>query len=127
MAPFIRNGDVVTISPLRDRRIRLGEVVAFVGRARGLVVHRVTAQRSGCYEIRADSLAGPGDVEAVDIVPAADVLGTVSRVERNARRVRLGLGRERVLVAVLSRLGLLRPLVAALRAARAPFVGQRVL
>jgi hypothetical protein len=39
--------------------------------------------------------------------------------------VRLGLGPERALVGGLVRLGLLQPLVTALRAARAPIAGQR--
>jgi len=49
------------------------------------------------------------------------------RVERRGRRLRLGLGPERALAGGLSRLGLLQPLVAALRAVREPFVAQRVL
>ena len=122
MLPFIRDGDVVTIAPLRGRRARFGEVVAFAGPAGGLVVHRVTARRQGVYEIRGDHLSGSDDV-----VPFAGVLGAVTRVERRGRPVRLGLGPERVLVGGLVRLGLLRPLVAAARALRAPFVGQRVL
>jgi hypothetical protein len=120
MSPFIRDGDTVTIAPLCARRARFGEVVAFAGPAGGLVVHRVTARRPGCYEIRGDRLRGPRD-----IVPVTRVLGAVTRVERHGRRVRFGLGPERVLVAGLARLGLLQPLVAVLRVARAPFVGQR--
>jgi hypothetical protein len=121
MFPFIRDGDAVTIAPLRGRA-RFGEVVAFAGPAEGLVVHRITARRPGVYEIRGDYLRGP-----YDIVPLSSVLGAVTRVERRGRRVRLGLGPERVLVGGLVRLGLLQPLVAAARAVRAPFVGQRVL
>jgi hypothetical protein len=119
MFPFIRNGDVVTISPLRGRRARFGEVVAFAGPAGGLIVHRVTARRPGSYRISADGLRGPDDV-----VPATSVLGAATRVERRGRRVRLGLGPERALVGGLLRLGLLQPLVAAVRLARAPFAGQ---
>lgn len=122
MFPFIRDGDAVTIAPLRGRRARLGEVVAFAGVADGLVVHRVIARRPGVYKIHGDYLGGPDDV-----VSFASVLGAVTRVERRGRLVRLGLGPERLLVGGLVRLGLLRPLVAAARALRAPFVGQRVL
>jgi hypothetical protein len=122
MFPFIRDGDTVTISPLRGRRARFGEVVVFAGPTGGPVVHRVTARRPGSYEIRGDCSSGHDDV-----VPAASVLGAVTRVERRGRRVRLGLGPERALAGGLSRLGLLQPLVAALRAAREPFVAQGVL
>ncbi len=122
MNPFVRDGDVVTISPLRGRRAHLGEVVAFPGPAAGFMVHRVVARRSGAYEIQADNPGGPPDV-----VPVAAVLGAVTRVERRGHRVRLGLGPERALVGVLVRLGRLQPLVAALRAARSPLTGQRVV
>ena len=122
MIPFIRDGDVVTIAPLHGRRARFGEVVAFAGPAGGLVVHRVVARMSDCYEIRADNSSGPDGV-----VPAVGVFGAVSRVERRGHRVRLGLGPERALVGGLVRLGLLQPLVNGLRAGRATFTGQRVL
>ena len=122
MTPFIRDSDVVTISPLHGRRARFGEVVAYAGPTEGLIVHRVVARRPGFYEIRADnSYAADG------VVPAARVFGAVSRVERRGHRVRLGLGPERALVGVLVRLGLLQPLVSALRAVRAPIAGQRAL
>jgi phage repressor protein C with HTH and peptisase S24 domain len=122
MAPFIRNGDVVTISPLRGRRARFGDVVAFANSTDGLVVHRVVARGPGRYEIRADNPGG-----ADDIVPATSVFGAVTRVERFGHSVRLGLGPERTLVGVLVRLGLLQRLVAILRAARTLFAGHRVL
>ena len=122
MFPFIRDGDAVTISPLRGARARFGDVVAFTGPKGGPIVHRITARRPGRYEIRGDSASGP---DALDVVPATGILGVVTRVERRGRRVRLGLGPERALAAGLSRLGLLQPLFAALRALQAPFVAQR--
>ena len=124
MFPFIRDGDAVTISPLRGRPARFGDVVAFTGPRGGPIVHRVTARRPGRYEIRGDCSGGP---DGIDVVPAAGIIGVVTRVERRGRRVRLGLGPERALAAGLSRLGLLQPLVAALRAAQAPFVARTVL
>ena len=45
-----------------------------------------------------------------NIVSLPGILGRVTRIERAGRRVRLGLGPERALIAVLSRRGLLRPL-----------------
>jgi hypothetical protein len=50
---------------------------------------------------------------ATEADPAAspdDLLGRVTRVERGGRRVRLGLGLERLAIAWLSRIGLLRAL-----------------
>lgn len=120
MIPFIRDGDVVTIAPLRDRRARFGEVVAFAGPARGLIVHRVVARKPGGYEIRADNSYAPDGN-----VPASSVFGAVTRVERRGHRVRLGLGPERALVGGLVRLGLMQPLVTGLRAVRATFTPHR--
>jgi hypothetical protein len=53
-----------------------------------------------------------GDVAAGADPPASpdDLLGRVTRVERGGRRVRLGLGLERLPIAWLSRIGLLRAL-----------------
>jgi len=120
MAPFIRDGDVVTVTALAEGRARFGEVVAFVAPGKRLVLHRVTGRRSDRYEIRADNV-DPGaaaKTAAVDVVPSSSLLGVVRGVERDRRPVRLGLGPERVVIAGLSRLGLLRPLADVARAAR---------
>ncbi len=113
MDPFVRDGDVLTIAPLR-RRPGLGRVVAVRDPATGrLVVHRVVAHVSGGVLVRgdgagqADGVAGPGDV-----------LGLVVAVERRGRHVRLGCGPERLPLSALSRAGLLVPVVAAARRAR---------
>ena len=42
--------------------------------------------------------------------PTTRILGHVTRIERNGKRVRLGLGPERTLLALLARMGLLSPL-----------------
>ena len=104
MSPLIRGGDVVTIEPLSGRRPSLGEVVALAPGGR-LLVHRL-----GGWD--RDRAVCRGDVAAhADPVPSADeLLGRVTRVERGGRRVRLGLGVERLPIALLSRVGLLRVL-----------------
>jgi hypothetical protein len=107
MVPFIRDGDVITVSPLRDALPRVGEVVAFVRPGAGnLVVHRVVARRGTDLAIQGDSVADHGD----GIIPAACLVGRVTRVEREGRDVWLGLGPERTAIAWLSRTGLLMPL-----------------
>lgn len=62
---------------------------------------------------RADSSHIKGDNvpdEAI-LVPGADILGRITRVERYGKRISLGLGPERVLIAFLSRSGLLLPVL----------------
>jgi hypothetical protein len=104
MTPFIRNGDVVTLEPLLGRRPTLGEVVALAPGGR-LLVHRVVGWDRGQALCRGDVAAGVDPLASPD-----ELLGRVTRVERGGRRVRLGQGIERVPIAWLSRVGLLRAL-----------------
>ena len=107
MAPFIRDGDVITVSPLRDVLPGVGEVVAFARPGAGkLVVHRVVASRGSALLIQGDSAPPRSD----GIVARDNLLGRVTRVERNGQNVWLGLGPERYLIAWLSRTRLLVPL-----------------
>ena len=102
MSPFIRSGDVVTIEPLSGHRPALGGVVALVPGGR-LLVHRLVGWDHGRALCRGDVATSADAWAAPD-----DLLGRVTRVERGGRRVRLGLGIERMPIAWLSRVGLLR-------------------
>jgi phage repressor protein C with HTH and peptisase S24 domain len=107
MWPFVRDGDVITISPLSDAPPRLGDVIAFTRpQTRELVVHRLVGKRDEFFLFRGD-----GASEETDLVSRGDILGHVTRVERNRRRISFGLGPERALIAVLSRWGILWPLL----------------
>lgn len=102
MIPFIRDGDVITVDPISSRPCPLGQVVAFNSSdERGLVVHRIIARTDAGYLIQGDSAMGETD----GIVRHDQLLGRVSRVERDGRRVWLGQGPERGAVAWLSRAG----------------------
>ena len=94
MAPFIRDGDIVTVSPIKDRPPRPGDVVAFARPgSQKLIVHRVVRRQEAGWLIKGDSCAvaeGP--------IPKENVLGRVTRVERDGRRVLVGLGPERLLI-----------------------------
>jgi hypothetical protein len=106
MIPFIWEGDVICIVPLRGGRISLGSVVAFVHpQHERLTVHRVVARQGEAYWIQADNSIGVAD----GLVSGDQILGQVTRVERHGRRVRYGLGLERYAIALLSRNGLLLP------------------
>jgi hypothetical protein len=104
MAPFIKDGDVISVSPLSSRPPGTGDVVAFLHpETRLLCIHRVVSGSDGALLIQGDNL--PDDPEG--ILPREAIMGRVTRVERGGRRVRLGLGPERRLIALLSRHGLL--------------------
>ena len=106
MSPFIKDGDVVTISPLSGSSPRLGDVVAFNHPEAGkLVIHRIVREKGDFYLVR-----GENAFEADGYIEKRDILGFVTRVERKGRRVLTGLGPERLLIAFLSRSGFLLPL-----------------
>ena len=114
MTPFVRDGDVVTIAPVRAVGPRPGDVLA-VELTPGslLVIHRVVGHVNGGWLMRGDSASAPDGV-----IPREQVLGRVVRVQRHGREVRLGLGRERVVIATLSRTGVLTRFVTLARRLR---------
>lgn len=107
MAPFIRNGDVITISPSFDSRIRLGDVGAFIRPIRGtLAVHRIVRKKGGYFLAKGDNKHNGNER-----IPNANLLGLVTRVERDGKSVSIGLGPERYLISFLSRNGYLSPVL----------------
>lgn len=121
MAPFIKDGDVLTVSPWPDSPPGLGDVAAFLYPAGGmLAVHRIVAQTKSGYRLKGD-----GTDAADGLIPRSHMVGIVRKVERNGRGILLGLGPEKILIALLSGSGLLvlllrpfRLLSQALRGAR---------
>ena len=107
MSPFIKNEDVVTISPLQHKRPGLGDIIAFVHpETEGLCIHRIVRKKDGIYVTKGDNIS-----ETDECVPRENILGFVTRVERDGKEVFLGLGPERFLIAFLGRRGLLLPLI----------------
>jgi hypothetical protein len=107
MVPFIKDGDVITVSPIGSVAPSVGDVVA-VGTAGsgGLVLHRIVRRDRTGYWIRGDNcLASDG------LVCRSDLLGRVTAVARDDKAVALGLGSERLFIALLSRQGILTRLV----------------
>jgi signal peptidase I len=107
MSPFIKNEDVVTISPLQGNLPGLGDIITFVQReTNGLCIHRIIRRRGGFYITKGDNSS-----ETSERLPGENILGCLTRVEREGKEVFLGLGPERFLIALLSRRGLLLPLI----------------
>jgi len=103
MSPFIKNEDVVTLSPLKDVSPSVGDVIAFVLQGTDkFCVHRVVGKKGNLYITKGDNSS-----EADESVLNENILGFVTRVERDGKEVFLGLGPERFLIAFLSRKGLL--------------------
>ena len=107
MAPFIKNEDVVTLSPVKRTRPGLGDIIAFVHpETRGLCIHRIVRKKDGMYIAKGDNRS-----KTRDRVPTENVLGFVTRVERGGEEIFLGLGPERLLIAFLAGRDLLFPLL----------------
>lgn len=103
MAPAIRDGDLLTVAPIRASDVRPQDVVLYVT-SRGLTAHRVVKAlpaAGGHLETRGDA---PGS--QIERVPGAAVLGRVTRVERAATSAESGVrARARAwLLAALARL-----------------------
>jgi len=106
MTPFIRDGDVITVIPYSHHKPRLGEIAAFIHPESGkLAVHRIIGKNSLACLIRGDTVSG---MMNDGWIPKEKILGKVNRVERNGKKIRLGLrGPERYGIALFSRMGFL--------------------
>jgi len=123
MSPFIKNQDLVTISPLKRKRPGLGDIIAFAHpETEGLCIHRIVRKKDGFYVTKGDNLS-----EADECVPRENILGFVTRVERDGSRVFLGLGLERFLIAFLGWRGILFPLLLPLWKVVRPFLKRSAL
>jgi hypothetical protein len=108
MSPFIQHGDLICIEPLRAHSPGLGAMLAFTHPANGrLIVHRLVGKPRSVALLKGDNLPGLG----LDPVGWPRLLGRVISIERRGQPQKLGLGPERYLLALLSRLALLRPLI----------------
>ena len=81
MTPAIRDGDVITVSPLKDLMPRRGDVLAFRHPDRPqMLVHRVLHAKGRTISSRATiALTADG------WVPAENILGLITRVERRGK------------------------------------------
>ena len=88
MRPFIQDGDLITVSPLRDYPIRSGDVVLYKTADDRAIVHRVIRKTKksskAVFFIKGD--AAFGQPEEVD---TERILGRVTAIERNGLKRRL--------------------------------------
>lgn len=104
MHPFIKDGDFITIVPSSRLKPSIGRIVAYTQPGSGsLIVHRIVSRKGDHFLIQGDNTG----VRPFDNVPMQNIMGCVTRVERSGRRVRCGLGLERLMIAFLTRVGCL--------------------
>jgi hypothetical protein len=111
MSPFIKNGDILTIAPSRNHSPSIGDVVAFIQpENEKLIIHRVVKKRNSDYYVKGDN-----GLETDGLIHGTNILGVVKKVERSGEKVRIGLGSERFLIALLTRTNLLLPVLRLVR------------
>ena len=115
MYPMIENGDVLTVAPLGRRALSPGDVVEFLHPGHGgLRVHRVVGRKNGAYLVQGDGVTEPDGW-----ILRENILGRVTEITRQGRRIHFGLGCERFAIALANRWGSLREIARfAWRAAR---------
>ena len=105
MYPFIKDGDYITISPLTSSNPQLGDVVAFIHpHKKKLIVHRVIKRKRDHYLIKGDN-----NPASDGLIPKVNILGYVTKVEKDGKLIHFGSGFERVFIAFMSQKNLLRP------------------
>lgn len=78
MTPVIRDGDVITLTPLGSKMPGRGDVLAFRHSERPrLLVHRVIRKKENLFFIKGDNCS-----ESDGWIPAKNLLGLATRVER---------------------------------------------
>lgn len=99
MSPWIRDGDVVTVT---QRPTRVGDVVGFRREGTGrLTMHRVVRRAPGGWVVRGDR------AEREDgVLPRESVLGVVTHLEREGQTRLLPCGRVGIWLAHASRFAL---------------------
>jgi signal peptidase I len=106
MSPFIRHGDTVTVEPVGERALRVGNVVAFLRPdSDRLVIHRLIGEEDGAWLVRGDNCP-----DSDGRVLRENVIGVVTRVDRRGHRVHLALERGGRWVAWLNARNWLSPL-----------------
>jgi hypothetical protein len=104
MSPFIKNGDIISVSPLPSRLPSIGDVVAFIHPVTKLLcIHRVLSRNKYSILVQGDNMPHNPD----GMIHGNAVIGRVTLVERRGRRIRFGLGPERRIIAIISRNGIL--------------------
>jgi len=112
MSPFIKNGDVAVISPFKHRHMGVGDVVACLDKnSQKLMVHRVIGKKNTMVYLK-------GDNTLTEDLPVHkdQVLGYVSKLERNGKNITFSLGPGKRMIALLSRMGLLKWTIDRIRA-----------
>ncbi|RZB30194.1 MAG: hypothetical protein SRB1_02474 [Desulfobacteraceae bacterium Eth-SRB1] len=85
MRPFIQDGDLITVSPLRNSPVKVGDVVLYKTADDRAIVHRVI-RKTRIDSKAAFFIKGDAAFDQPEKVNAKIVLGRVVAIERNGRK-----------------------------------------
>jgi ribosomal protein S18 acetylase RimI-like enzyme len=88
MRPFIQDGDLITVSPLRNSPIRIGDVVLYKTADGRIIVHRVI-RKTRIDGKAAFFIKGDAAFDKPEEVDAKRILGRVVAIERNRLKRKL--------------------------------------
>ncbi len=88
MSPTIRDGEAVTVEPLKAREARIGDILLYQTE-RGVIAHRVVGIEDEESTARVLILRGDSLATCDAPVRAEQILGRVIEVERKGRKVKL--------------------------------------
>jgi len=90
MRPFIRDGDFIVVSPIKNSSIKTGDVVFCITTGNKVIVHRVIKKYKKDEDKRIIMfIKGDATFSSPEKVEMQDVLAKVVEVERNGRKKRL--------------------------------------
>ena len=102
MAPFIQDGDLMTILP--PKKTGLGDIVAFLKpESKEFIVHRIVGKSGTHFIAKGDNVFGPSD-----LISSSNIIGAVIETKRSFGKIqRMGFGPEKKIIGILSRLKIL--------------------
>lgn len=90
MRPFIRDGDFIVVSPIKNSSIKTGDVVFHLTTENKVIVHRVIRKHEKDQDNRIIMfIKGDATFSSPEKVDIKNVLGKVVAVERNGQKKRL--------------------------------------
>ncbi len=111
MSPFIRHGDIITVTKVENNTVRVGDVVALLNPANNAtIVHRIINVRDDGILLKGDNCTTADGVFSSDTI-----LGMVTKVERGNKRVKFCLGPAKKSIALVSANGSLNTVLPLLR------------
>jgi signal peptidase I len=81
MYPFIRDGDILAIQPVKVNDLRTGDILSFKSTAQKVVAHRLVQKhfRKGDIFLRT---RGDAAMEPDDLITENQIIGRVSKIKR---------------------------------------------